>query len=236
MNSKVLMMVAGLCLSMNALAAADVRSVTVSGNCTKRVEPDRGTITLIAEFNDKTAQSASKKAMETYEQIRAEVKKMKLKDLELQTSNYSVAEDIAWENNKQVKRGFRASLGLQVSTSEISRLGDVLALSSTLKINRVENLSTYLSAKKSKEEREACLVEAIGNAKSKAEKMTTAASAKVGSVLSIDETDGGSIPTPRYMAKAQAMSAVSDESSIAPGIESQPETVTVNVQVRFAIQ
>lgn len=234
MKSMIILMV--FFSSTTLWAAADVRAVTVSGACAKKVEPDRGTITLTAEFTDKSAQVASKKAMETYEQIRNEVKKMKLKDLELQTSQYSVAEEISWENNKQVKKGFKASLGLQISTSEISRLGDVLALSSTLKVNRVDNLSTYLSTKKMKEERESCLVEAIANARDKAEKMTKAASAKVGAVLTIDETEGAGMPTPRYMAKAQMMAADGAGESIAPGIESSPETIQVNVQVRFAIQ
>lgn len=204
----------------------------------KRVQPDRGSVTLVAQFVNKSGQIASKKAMETYEQIRKAVQQLKLKNLELQTSEYNMHEESDYVNNRQVLRGYRASLGLQVSTSEINRLGEVAALTSKFEINRVEGLQTFLSEEKTKETQEACLVEAVGNAHDKAEKMAGAASAKVGEVVSIVEgssSDNSEPPPPgrMMMANAKMMDAQAEG---APGLESKSSVISVNVNVKFALK
>lgn len=223
--------------SLNAQAATEGRIISVSGNCIKKVAPDRGMVTLVAQFNDKSAGVASKKAMETYEKIRLAVEKMKLKDLELQTSEYSVQEIFDYQANKRTSKGMQASLGLQVVTSEISRLGDVAALSAQFEINRVENLSTFLSAEKAKASRESCLVEAIKNAREKAEKMAQSAQAKVGEVQLIDENPDS--PQSNSFRGEMAMgdySAKAVSNQISPSIQSKPELISVNVSVKFGLK
>lgn len=219
-------------------AASDLRTVSVSGNCIKKVSPDRGTVTLVAQYTEKTAQLASQKAMATYEKIRQAVQKMNLKDVELQTSEYSVQEQFDYINNKSISKGMRASLGLQITTSEISKLGEVIALSQKFEINRVTDLSTFLSADKSKSTREDCLVEAIKNARSKAEKMAESAKAKVGNVQLIDENPNRSNGNESAYAMMDdaAESPQSKSASLAPGIESKPELVSVNVLVKFELK
>lgn len=227
------------CLSFLAIsshAAVTERTITVSGKCLRKVSPDRGTVTLVAEFTEKTSALASKKAMETYEGLRKAIVKMNLKDVEMQTSEYNVQEVYDYENNKRVSRGMKASLGLQVSTSEISRLGDLIALSSKFEINRVENLSTYLSRELTKTSEEACLTDAVKNARDKAEKMGVAAQAKIGEVQLIEENPRSGEPSPMPMMDVAAEASSARSKSLAPGIESKPETVAVSILVRFALK
>lgn len=225
-------------IPFQAFAVSDLRTVSVSGNCIKKVSPDRGTVTLVSQYTEKDAKTASQKAMATYEKIRQAVQKMKLKDLELQTSEYSVQEQFEYINNKSTSKGMRASLGLQITTSEISKLGEIIALSQQFEINRVTDLNTFLSAEKSKETREDCLVEAIKNARSKAEKMAESARAKVGNVQLIDENPNRSIgnESAYAMMDEAAESPQSRGTSLAPGIESKPELVSVNVLVKFELK
>ncbi len=224
-------------IPFQVFASTDLRTVSVSGNCIKKVSPDRGAVTLVAQYTEKTAQVASQKAMVTYEKIRKAVQKMNLKDVELQTSEYSVQEQFDYINNKSVSKGMRASLGLQVTTSEIPKLGEVIALSQQFEINRVSGLSTFLSAEKSKTTREDCLVEAIKNARSKAEKMAESAKAKVGNVQLIDENPNRSSgPEISYDVLSDEASSESRSANLAPGIESKPELVSVNVLVKFELK
>lgn len=225
-------------IPFQVFASSDLRTVSVSGNCIKKVSPDRGTVTLVSQYTEKDAKMASQKAMATYEKIRQAVQKLKLKDLELQTSEYSVQEQFDYVNNKSVSKGMRASLGLQITTSEIPRLGEVIALSQLFEINRVTDLSTFLSAEKSKMTREDCLVEAIKNAHSKAEKMAESAKAKVGNVQLIDENPNRSTgnESAYAMMNEAAASPQSRSTNLAPGIESKPELVSVNVLVKFELK
>jgi uncharacterized protein YggE len=155
------------------------------------------------------------------------VGQLKLKDLEMQTSEYNVREITEPVKGHMVSRGVRASLGLQVSTSELSRIGEVMALSHQFQINRVEELSTFLSQEKIKSTQEACLTEAIKNAHDKA---------KVGEVQSIDESATQEFQPMVRMAQARFQKNESSEAALAPGIESKPESITVNVAVKFLLK
>jgi uncharacterized protein len=221
--------------SLQAIAAVEGRTISVNGQCIKKVAPDRGTVTLVAQFIDKNATVSSRKAMQTYEKIREAVQKMNLKDLELQTSEYSVHEAFEYRKDKQISTGMQASLGLQITTSDITRLGEVAALSSQFEINRVENLSTFLSPERSKVSRESCLVEAIKNAREKAEKMAQSAMAKIGDVQLIDENPKDSVEPLRFAAMGSDSGAEA-KSKISPTIESKPETISVNVAVTFRLK
>lgn len=213
------------------------RLISVHGQCIRKVSPDRGSITIVSQFLDKNSQQASKRAMALYEKMQNRVEKMKLKDLELQTSEYSLQEVVDYQKDRRVSRGTQASIGLQVITSEITRLGEVAALAAELEVGRVEQLSTFLSREKTKNAREACLVEAIQNARDKAEKMAASAKAKVGEVQLIDENPitGPNEPGVSYVA-AMARDGGMEKLQAAPRIEAKPETIQVQVLVKFALK
>ena len=103
------------------------RQVSVSGQCSKQVTPDRGAVTLTAQFRDTDLKTAIKRTTEAYERAREGVQKLKLDDVELTTSEYQVHQVTEWENNKSVPKGFEARMGLRVVTSSIARIGDVIA-------------------------------------------------------------------------------------------------------------
>lgn len=216
--------------------AASERSISVSGQCLSKITPDRGSVTLVAEFTDKNPSVASKKAQALYENMRTEVRKLDLKDLELETADYSVGEDIEWQNNKKISRGYKATMGLQVVTSEIPRLGEILQKVTSLGIQRAQNLNLFISAKKNKEAHESCLTEAIKNAKQKAEKMAEAANAKIGNVVSLSEQIQSNNPG-LYMPRAQMSYAdASGGAESATTIEAKSQTISVSVSAVFALQ
>lgn len=212
--------------------------VAVGGQCSRSVTPDRGVVTLVAQVTDKNGQLASQKATELYEQVRASVQKLELKDLEMQTSEYSIHEMVDYQGQQRVSRGMRASIGLQVTTSEIARLGDVTALASQLPIERVDGLSTFLSREATQKAQEECLKEAVQNAQVKAEKLAQAAGAQLGKVLMIDETPASQnrppMENPMYAMKAS--DAGSESAQLSATVEAKREVITVNVLVKFALK
>lgn len=212
---------------------ASARLISVNGQCISNVYPDRGTLTLVSQFTEKNASIASKKATENYEKIRTAVQKLNLKDLELQTTEHNVQEIFDYVASKRISKGVQASMGLQVTTSDIARLGEVVALGSEIEINRVSNLNIFVSPVKMKTSREDCLIEAIKNAKDKAEKMAKSAGAKVGDVQLIEEISGHDSPSPMYMMESAGAMA---KSVAAPRIESQTTLITVNVLVKFSLK
>ncbi|MBX2995982.1 MAG: SIMPL domain-containing protein [Bdellovibrionaceae bacterium] len=211
------------------------RMVVVTGDCLRNLVPDRGAITLTAEALEKNPGAAMEKVSEHYNRIRERVKKMNLKNMELETTDFTVNEDIDWSNNQKKSRGFRARMGLRVTTSDTSKLGDLALIASELKVQDVSGLQHFVARETMQKEREACLQEAYQNARSKAEKLAKIAGQKLGNALYIQE-DVASAPTPspRMMGRME-MSAKMDSASNAPVFEAGTNKMTVGVQAGFEL-
>jgi uncharacterized protein len=221
---------------VQAATGTPPRQVQVSGECLKDVGPDRGRVVLTSEVLDSDAGTAAKKVAQAYEKIRKDLKKLNLKDESLQTVNHSVNEDVDWSSGKKVRRGFRATMGLAIETSDIQRLGEVIQVGSQNKVENIQDLRAFLSPARLKAERESCLELAIKNARQKAEKMAAAAGAKVGEVLSIVE-GGGMAPPPGPVPMLSGMTKMSSTvADVAPPVETKDETVQVFVSVAFALR
>lgn len=213
-------------------------SVSVSGSCLKAVQPDRGSITLTADSQSLDLKTATKKSTESYDRLKQAIQKLNLKDVEITTSEYTFQEVREWEKDRSVFKGFRARMGMSISTSEIARLGEVISIASKEGIRDVGALNAYLSPEKLKTEREGCLEEAVKNARSKAETLAKAASTKIGSVLGIQETGGGlearsPMPMRQMMMKGMAADVAAEAS---PSIDAGPQRISIEVSVVFALK
>lgn len=213
----------------------DDRMVSVAGNCFRSVTPDRGSITLTAESTDAGAGTASQKAIEQYNKIRERVKKMNLKNLELETTEFSVNEDFDWANNVRKSRGFRARMGLRVVSSETTRMGDVAALAAELKVREVSGLQSSVSPELMRSEREACLEEALKNARAKAEKLAKISGMKLGNPFQISEEGSSAPPRPYAMAAERAMMKMSDDGPAAPVVEAGVSKLSVTVHATYEL-
>ncbi|MCC7460307.1 MAG: SIMPL domain-containing protein [Proteobacteria bacterium] len=228
-------------LSLTTMAADALapRQVTVSGECTHVVSPDRGSITLTVEFQNMDLSKATKQAADSYERLVDSIKKLRLDNFNLRTSEYSVNEIRRWENNKEVMKGYQARMGVWVSTSEISKIGEIIAIASKEKVKDVNSLQTYLSDEKQLQEEMSCLSEAAKNARSKAEKLASALGAKIGDVLMMNET-GKSLPQwprPMMMQKNFAVRAMAmDTAESAPSVEAGQQNLSLSVQVAFGLK
>jgi uncharacterized protein YggE len=161
-----------------------VRQISVSGNCYKEMIPDRGGINLVADItNTKDLKAAVDSATKIYESVKAKVNALKLKDLELTTSEYSVMPINEWENNKQIFKGYRARIGLMVQTSETGRLGEVTAIGAAEGVRDVGALQLFVSRAASKQAMQDCLSDAAIDARKNAERIAAALNVKLGDGL-----------------------------------------------------
>ena len=161
-----------VCLLSTSIASAG--QLSVSGQCQKEVTPDRVSVTLTSRALEKDPKSASAKASAQYEKLKAELKKLNLKDSRINTSGFNVSQEWDYNNGKRSLRGYSATVSLTSETSEVSRTGEILDLAARLNVEEVGTPSTYLSPALAKSEYESCLDVAIKHAKDKAASMAAA--------------------------------------------------------------
>lgn len=211
-------------------------TISVTGQCLQSVNPDKGRVVANAIFvHPSDAKESSTRAIQAYEKALARVKKLDLKDAEYQTVNYNLSEKREYINKQHVFKGYQASIGLSVTTSDTKRLGEVIATLTEEDFKSIHGLSHFISQQKLAAVESECYVEAVKDAEQKAERMAKTLNVGLGRPLLI-QTGGSYRPAPQNFAKVRSsMDMAVAESIPAPTIESQAQDVNLNVNVTFAL-
>jgi uncharacterized protein YggE len=211
-----------------------VKGISVFGECLVKVAQDRGSVTVANSVVAKSAKEASERAVRAHELLRAEVKKLNLKDGSAETASYQVFEECSYPEGRKVCTGFRAQLSTRFETSEIGKIGEIIAVASSQGSEEVSNLHTLVSPELMQKEREGCLEVATRNALAKAQKMAQGAGVRLGRLVSLSEGGAGEPPVVPFP-RAVAMEGMMLKSS-APTIEAKPEDIRVVVSAVYAIE
>ncbi len=222
--------------STHVFASSEVPSIQVQGTCSLKVVPDRGSLSFTAENQSKNQKEASQKTTAQMNKLKEALKELKLEGVEFKNTNYSVHPVTEWEKEKLVSKGFRSSMTLEITTSDLARLGEAIQVGSEAGITNVGHLESYLSLEKSKKEYLTCLDIASDDAKAKAEQLGKKLGFRIGDVLSVDETPGASssFPQERFMRKSINTMAASAQD--ATQIEAGTQQFSTTIQVRFKIK
>ncbi|MBL7715750.1 MAG: SIMPL domain-containing protein [Bdellovibrionales bacterium] len=214
----------------------DRKHIQVTGSCTSQVVPDRASTVLSSEFKEKDVATATRKASETYERIREAVRKLGLKDLQMTTHHYQVSEWTEWHKDTQKLLGYQVSIGLKVSTSEISRMGEIFAIAGAEKIKDIGSLALFLSHEKRDAEQLDCLKKAAADSRLKAERLALGLGVGLGSVLQIQE-QYTNMAQPEAMAMADASGGFRGKRAGNPiGIEAGVIHLSVSVSSWFEVR
>ena len=215
------------------------RAIDVSGQCFREVEPNRAQIDLTHVVLEKDVETATRVAAERYSKLKAEIEKLTLKDLEMKTLHYSVQERRDWVKDRQVSRGFEARMTLQVSSSDIVRLGETLSVAGREGVQEVGALRSFITTAAREKERGECLNQAVQDASRKAEGMARSLNARVGRVLRITEDGAHPMrPMPRVeaMADMAGMPMMKSMHGATPQLEGGKEELNYSVSVSFEIR
>lgn len=226
-------LVLALFISTSALALA-VPQIAVQGNCEIKVIPDRGTITFSVENQSKDQKTAVGKTNDQINKLKEELKKLNLSDVEMKNTNYSVFPVREYEKEKYVDKGIRASLSLELTTSDIARMGEAMIAASKVGIQNVGALQTFLSQEKSQKEYLKCLDIAAEDARGKANQLAKKLGFKIGDVINLNEVPNIQRPIP--MERGMMMKSGMAMDSAPTQIEAGTQNYSTNIQVTFSIK
>jgi uncharacterized protein YggE len=220
-------------ISSAAMASAK-QGLLVQGNCQLKVVPDRGSINFTAENQNKDLQSAVKKTTHQINELKEKIQKLKLEHFELRTLNYAVYPVREYEKDKYVDKGIKVSMTLEVTTSQIQRLGEAMMEASNVGIQNVGSLITFLSLEKSQDEYLKCLDLASIDAKKKADQLAKKLNFGVGKVLNLVEAPAlNQAPVPERMVMAKSTMMMDGS---APSVEAGTQNFSTQIQVTFEIK
>lgn len=199
------------------------RTITVVGQGSATAPPDAAQVRLGVEVTAGTANDAIDGANEGAAKILDLVEGAGVADTDVQTTDVSVYPQ--YGNDGRTITGYVASNRVMATVRDLDRIGGLLDAAAGIVGNdiRIEGITFFLDDT-SKVDSEA-RVDAMADARSRAEEYATAAGIELGDVMSISETSSQVSPMPMYAYDEAA--GASDSVPIATGETETSATVTV---------
>lgn len=218
-----------LALLMPGWAAAQEQQhiITMSGHGEAHGQPDAAMLSAGVSVDAPTAAAALTDANKDMQTILAALKKLGVADRDIQTRNFSVHPQFANGNGQAPHvTGYQVTNQVQVRLADIGKLGatlDALVAAGANQINGV-NFSIHDRAALLAEAR----VDAVADARAKAETFAKAAGVTLGAILSITENGNGG---PRPMVFAAPMAKMASV-PVALGEETINADVTITWEIK----
>lgn len=226
------------------VAAQDVplRTIIVTGQAERKIVPDEAHV--MVNLNSLNLQLAAAKAENDtkLKELLKIVDKAGIDSKKVATQSATTQPMYDYQTNKRVFRGYRVQTLLNITVAPIDKVGELMEKISNAGFEK--NASTewgelmsvgygFAEPRKISDE---LLVEAIKNARSKAEAMAKAADADVARVQSINENTAPDFNMPMPMMARGMMSAVAEQSDAPVAPPAGERTVKASVNVTFELK
>jgi uncharacterized protein YggE len=206
-------------------------TISMSGYAEQKVVPDTATLNIGVVVQSETAKEASDENAAIMSAVMAELKALGLQDKEIRTSYVSVYPVYSYANDTQTITGYSASNSVQITTTKLDNLSEIIDRSTAAGANEIGSISFSVSDEKKKQLSEDLMNEAVADASSKADALSKSLGVKITGVQtsSISESSGSRVYYDMAM-EEKATGAVS--TPIQPG----ESTVSMSVQVTYYIE
>lgn len=185
--------------------------ISVSGQGVVRLAPDVALITLGVETSNKDVGEAQNSNRTTMNAVVAELKRLGIREENIQTQSYNVYPDYRWEDNRNVLVGYKVSNLVRVKVTEIDKTGSIIDAAAAKGANVVQGIQfTVADEKKAYQE---ALQLALKDAEDKAKVM--AGYFGITGLSPVSMAEGGQsiiyppVPMPRMDAEMDASTSIS---------------------------
>ncbi|MBP9695550.1 MAG: SIMPL domain-containing protein [Candidatus Magasanikbacteria bacterium] len=212
----------------------DSFSVTGQGKVT--VVPDTGIVEMGITSNKPTVKAAQTEANTVISSITKALKGLKVDEKDIKTSNYSVYPQYDYQPNG-VNRitGYSVTASLTVTVREIDKINEVVDAATNNGANTIGGIQLTIDETQQKKLMQQARVEAINEAKEKAESLAKASGISLGKIINVIESPNDTYPRPlMYATKEVGQGGAMDlaNTNIQPGSTDISTSVTLFYETR----
>jgi hypothetical protein len=204
------------------------RAIVVTAHGEATVAPDLALVSLAVSGQGKELTPTRDDVVVRSSVVLAALRELGIAETDLNAPDVSISPEYDYRRGQKLI-GYRVARPMTVKVRDLSRLGEVLDGVVTAGANEVQGAQMSASDPSAAEHQ--ALVAAFAAAHAKAQALARAARVALGSVIRVEEEDGGIAPMPRM----QAMAAVADSAGAPTEVAAGDLTVTRRVRVWFAI-
>lgn len=217
----------------DGVSVSERRSISVSGTGEAMGAPDLATVTVGVQTVAPVATEAASKNEAAVTRLMQALEKEGIEKKDIQTVEYAIWPEQNYdprEGEQPRITGYRVNNSVHVTVRDIERVGAVLGAVTKAGANSVNGISFGIDDTAALEAR--AREAAMKDARAKAESLATLAGETLGEVLQISLSSGGGYPIPMPMARME----MADAAMKAPSISTGESSVSVQVQVTYAIR
>lgn len=219
----------------------DAFQLFVTGTVSKKMSPDKVSVTLGVEMQEKTAQEAAKKNAEIMNAIINGLKGLGLDTSQISTSYYNIYPVYEYKPileervlppypQNQVLVGYRVTNTITVTASASANIGEIIDAAINAGANQVQGVSYFVSEEVQSKMNTELIEQAVLNARMKAEKALAPLNMQIVGVKNLNLND---VYYPVYMSPQVAFAAEA-KSAPTPILPSEQQ-VSASVSVTFMI-
>ncbi len=206
------------------------REISVEGTGEAYSVPDRAVVNLGVTTEAATSEEAVSQNTEKMNAVLEAVKALGVAEEDIQTTGYYLNPKYNWTDEGQVDDGYTLTQNLEVKLTDFDLIGDLIANASGAGANMVGGVTfTVEDGEAAKQE---ARIEAVAEAKLKAEQIAEASGLTLGDVVSYYEYSSDSGKGGYYDMAEASFDGEKSVPTIEPGQEEVSLTVTLSYQLR----
>ncbi len=206
------------------------RLVLVSGEAEAVVTPDRASVSIGVETDGLDVTKLKAANDQRVRAIIDGVKKLGIADKDVQTSQLTIEPVYNYKDGRQELLRYRMRNVVTITVRDLSNVDDVVNLGVAGGSNLLHGV--FFSSSKETAIRDSLRVEATRNARSRAEAMATAAGARLGKVVKLEDNVGYQ---PAYLRKSYAIAELAASDAGTP-VEAGELTIRATVNATFEME
>lgn len=182
----------------------------------------------------KTAAEATQESTNKMNNIIEELKKLKIEEKDIKTSDYNLNPIYNWTEDKgQELIGYEVAQTVSLKIRDLGKIGDVIAKTTEQGANQIGNISFTIDDEFALKNQAREL--AIEKAKEKATMIAKQSGMKLGSIKDVSETSEP-VVYPTYANARMEMAADSKEAAPAPTIQTGQNEIKVDVTLTYEVK
>ncbi|MEI7891142.1 MAG: SIMPL domain-containing protein [bacterium] len=182
----------------------------------------------------KTAMEATKEGTSKMNSIIGEIKKLKIEDKDIKTSDYSLNPAYNWTQDKgQELIGYEVSQSLNLKIRDLNVIGDVIAKTTEQGVNQIGNIEFTIDDEFALKNQAREI--AIAKAKEKAAIIAKQSGLKLGKVKNVVEGNDNNV-YPTYTNAKMSVAAVGQEDLKAPTIQTGQNEIKMDVTLTYEVE
>ena len=224
----------GILLLVSACTAGNREAsvVSVAGESTIKVDPDRAVFYASIQTLENTAEEAQGKNKDVSEKVIKELLFAGLEKGDIETSYYNLYKREDWTEDGPEFKGYQADHTLKITAKKVEDVGKYIDIAVRNGATSIQSVNFELSDAKRKQVSNQALEAAGSEAKEKAEILAKSVGGKVGRIVKITESTTDYYPIPIYRDLAVAESEKAAEVPVQPQKLDVSARVTVEYEIR----